>query len=231
MEDLIGLLVTLGVIFIWVVQNVFTGKKQAQQQFEEALQDLDEDDEIEILEEMESPARRPAQALAPPKREVPKGAPTWEDLQRQLQELLGAPSKPAPDSRQAEAQPQAEVPPRQAQPSADFPPLPPRERPAPFPIPRQISHPMERRPTPAPRPVPQQARVTRPEPALQWAPVTQVQTRAEPVLSPRRMVATRVHPPAHLGKFPHLHPNPLANAVLMGEILRPHSRKRLRWGG
>lgn len=224
MEDLIGLLVTIGVILVWVVQNVFTGKRQAQQEFEEALQELDDEEEFEVLVEREPsapPARPRGQAPStPPAREVPKGAPTWEDLQRQLQELIGAPTKPAPESRPPQAEAPGQPPGRTA---PDFPPLPPRERPAPFPIPR----PMERRPAPSPRPVPQPisqpARVSRPEPALQPKP------RAESPPAVRRMAASSAHRPAHPGKFPNLLPNPLANAVLMGEILRPYSRRR-RWG-
>lgn len=217
MEDLIGLIVTIGVIFVWIAQNVFTGKRQAQQEFEEALEELEEEEGVELLQEKappSSPSPRPARGLTPPVREASKGAPSWEELQRQLQELLGAPSKTVPPPPR---------PPRE-QTSADLPlPLPPRERPSRSPAPRPIPRPMERRPASPPRP----ARVTRPEPALERSPAAAQAARRLPLTpSPHRKPAPAGQAPARPGKFPNLISDPLANAVLMGEVLRPYSRRR-----
>lgn len=232
MEDLFGILVVVVSFIIWVTQSVAQAKKRASEEFDQTLDEI-EDVEEELVEPR-PPSPRP---MAPPpllpertERPVPQGAPTWKELQRQLEQVLGQPSSPAKGTT--------------TRPVSNLPrPLPGAEPSRSFdkPVPTAGSGPRPRpseRPSYQPQPVPRPSPQPSPRPAV----VTRSATSREAL--PRAVFATSSGPGSQLpgqltasgrdrrtrpGKFPNLHPDPIANAVILAEILKPYSGGPVSW--
>lgn len=208
MEQLFQLLVFLVFFVIWVFNAVAQAKKQRQQELEEVFEEF-EDDEF-------SPPERPARPTVaePP----PPARSGWEEIQRELRRML----EERPDA------PQQAPPPR-------------RPEPAPMPMPTPL------RPQAAPlapiRPKLAEPKRLPPSPPMSRTPtgrsITQVRTTLEQISSGSpslKPVPSKPRP--HLSKpkekretplrrrFPYLHPDPLANAILLSEMLKPYSGPR-----
>lgn len=213
MEELFTLIVVIVSFVIWVAQNVTQMKKRSQEEFDEAWQQME--DEESLPEETRSRIPSPA---APPAAHPPRpSAPTLKDLQEQLEQMLGQPpKKPAAPAKESSRPAPVTLPETQ------------RRLPDSVPSPTFLGqestrkpHPFEREPVPAQRRPPQTVPTAqRPAPVAQRAQQPAIaaassdSVHAEPV--------PRYH---RTGKFPQIHPHPVSNAILIAEILKPYSRR------
>lgn len=218
MEDLLKILFVIGAFIVWIVQSVAQAKKRASQEFDQALDEIEDEEEDLVKPQAPLPPRAPAPQK--PARPMPQGAPTWKELQKQLEQVLGQPpTKPSPQSTAPIPIPrpretQREQPQGESRPGFDMPT-------------RQESR--------APRPAPQPQSTPRSTPQLPPRPAVVVRSTTSREAAPR--TAPAVAPPVasipgrryRRGKFPNFHPNPIANAVLLSEILKPYSRGSLGW--
>jgi hypothetical protein len=160
----------------------------------------------------------------------------WDELRRQLEQMLGG------DEVSHETKPIVPAPKEQPRPEpAPIQKTEPMTRPVPGEwTPPQSQRAAESAPTKRTpvrpsrtQPRPAQASVQRvrrkPSPSRKPVPAMQpsVRIQPQPVRAPQQS-GTAVPRGVHYrrrGGFPNLHPDPLANAILLSEILRPHSRK------
>ncbi len=241
MEDVLTLLVVVVSFFVWIAQNVAQAKKRASQEFDQALDEIEDGEEDLSESKIPPPHPIPAAPLPKPVHPAPQGAPTWKELQKQLEQVLGQPPT-QPSSQRTEP---ARVPRRPGFPRQQ--PEPPASRSFEKPIPAMGTKPGPRpsdrpvyRPQPAPSPVPQLP----PRPAVLARSVTS--REAPPRIAPAPTAAPGAKSqgrgwreialsdaqgrPLH-GKFPNLHPDPIANAVILAEILKPYSGGPVGWRG
>ena len=217
MEDLLKILFVIGAFAVWIIQNVAQAKKRASQEFDQALEEIE--DEEEDLPQQEVLLPRPAPAPQKLERPLQQGAPTWKDLQRQLEQVLGQPStKPGPQSTQPVPLPYPqrgqEAPPSR---SFDKPITGMETRPQGRPT-RQPDY----QPQPALRPNLQPAMISRSSTSREAQPRTLMPGPEADLLG--RLAMTGGERKFYRGRFPYLHPDPIANAVLLSEILKPYSR-------
>lgn len=222
MEDLLKILFVVGAFAVWIIQNVAQAKKRASQEFEQAFEEIEDDEEGRPQQEVLLPP--PAPASQKPERPVQQGAPTWKELQRQLEQVLGQPSsKPSPQSTQPIPLPY----PQRGQeepPSRSFDkPIPGAGTRSKVPSGRQPVY----QPQPTPRLNPQPTAMARSSTSREAQPRVLTSGPGAELLG--RMAITGRERIFHRGKFPYLHPDPIANAVLLSEILRPYFRSPMSW--
>lgn len=196
MEDLFGLIGTVLVFAFWIAQAVMNSKKKTKQEFDDAWKEFEEDRDEDDAEWLDDPEPSPA---PPVRRDAPKpqpaaqpGAPTWKQLQQQLEDIL-----------KQNTQTQPVMPERRVE-----------EKPLPTPPPRPQPSPVYASPAPArlddyrPRKQPSSTQPIRPSRA-------NVMRSEEFDFREKRKTKS---------KFPHLHPHPVYNALLLSEVVKPYSR-------
>lgn len=220
MQELFSLIVVIVTFVIWIAQNVSQMKKRSQEEFDEAWQQMKEEEAHS--DETRGPS--PPQAPRPVEQPASPSAPTWKDLQEQLEQMLGQPPRKQPI-------PVDEDPPFPA--PAPQPAI-PRRIPDAVPSPTALHQEPARearafRQEPMPAPPKRVQRPARPETRPAPHPAAAAQktgtdlTTPEPAPSPHKGPASGHH---HRGQFPNLHPNPISNAILIAEVLKPYSRRR-----